>query len=109
LTASPSDAPWVPLVREQLARLDGQQTIGAPAPDSEAIAGMVSGLASRLEAQGGSADEWARLIRSYAVLGQRDKATAAALKARQALAKDDAGLKTIDAMTRELQLTAATR
>ena len=40
----------------------------------EAIAGMVAGLASRLEAQGGTAEEWARLMRSYAVLGQRDKA-----------------------------------
>lgn len=108
LTASPTDAPWVPLVREQLARLDGQQAAVASPPDNEAIAGMVASLASRLESQGGSVDEWARLVRSYAVLGQRDKASAAALKARQALAKDADGLKAIDTMTRELQLTNAT-
>jgi cytochrome c-type biogenesis protein CcmH len=68
---------------------------------------MVSSLAERLEAQGGTADEWARLMRSYAVLGQRDKAEAAARRARQALAQDNAGLKTIEAMARELKLTDA--
>jgi cytochrome c-type biogenesis protein CcmH len=74
---------------------------------AEDIIRMVSGLASRLEAQGGNAEEWARLMRSYAVLGQRDKAAAAAQRARQALAQDDAGLKTIDTMARELKLTDA--
>jgi cytochrome c-type biogenesis protein CcmH len=46
-------------------------------------------------------------MRSYAVLGQRDKAEAAAQRARQALAQDDAGLKAIEAMARELKLTDA--
>lgn len=117
LAASPADAPWVPLVRDQLARLDGQTVAAAVAPggnanvdsgaiasDSGAIASMVSGLAARLETQGGSAEEWARLMRSYTVLGQRDKAASAALKARAALAKDADGLRTIDTMARELQL-----
>lgn len=108
LTASPSDAPWVPLVREQIARLDNRQAPAAPSPDNDAIAGMVASLAARLDAQGGSPDEWARLIRSYAVLGQRDKATAVALKARRALAGNTAGLQTIETTTRELQLTDAT-
>ena len=111
LSASPADAPWVDAVRQELVAL------GAPAPEAgqgatsgigpEAIAGMVAGLASRLEAQGGSAEEWARLMRSYAVLGQRDKAVAAADRARVALAQDAAGLKTIDTMARELKLTDA--
>jgi cytochrome c-type biogenesis protein CcmH len=68
---------------------------------------MVAGLASRLESQGGSAEEWARLMRSYAVLGQRDKAAASAQRARQALAQDPAALKTIDTMAQELKLTDA--
>jgi cytochrome c-type biogenesis protein CcmH len=68
---------------------------------------MVSGLAERLETQGGNAEEWARLMQSYVVLGQHDKAASVAKKARQALAQDDAGLKTIDTMARELKLTVA--
>jgi cytochrome c-type biogenesis protein CcmH len=111
LASSPADAPWTAVVKEQLARLEGPQTGSAqgaePQVGAEDIMRMVSGLANRLEAQGGSAEEWARLMRSYAVLGQRDKAAAAAQRARQALAQDDAGLKTIDMMARELKLTDA--
>ncbi|MGO4572791.1 c-type cytochrome biogenesis protein CcmI [Microvirga sp. 2TAF3] len=112
LSASPPDAPWVSLVREQIARLDGKQPATAeaaePQPSTDAIARMVSGLAARLETQGGSAEEWARLMRSYTVLGQRDKAVAAAKRARAALTQDEAGLRTIDAMAQELRLTDAT-
>ncbi|GEO13449.1 cytochrome c-type biogenesis protein CycH [Microvirga aerophila] len=111
LAGSPADAPWTAVVEEQLARLEGPQTVSRqdaePQMGADDILRMVSGLASRLEAQGGSADEWARLMRSYAVLGQRDKAADAAQRARQALAQDDAGLKTIDMMARELKLTDA--
>ena len=54
---SPADAPWVPLVREQLAALGAparRPRVAAAADRPEAIAGMVAGLASRLEAQGGT-------------------------------------------------------
>ena len=74
-------------------------------PDADAIAGMVQGLADRLEKQGGSPDEWARLMRSYAVLGQRDKAVATARRAREALAPDKSALQTIDALAQDLKLT----
>jgi cytochrome c-type biogenesis protein CcmH len=111
LASSPADAPWVDAVRQELAALGAPQPEAAPAAAGqvgpEAIAGMVAGLASRLEAEGGSAEEWARLMRSYAVLGQRDKAAAAARRAREALAQDTEALKTIDTMAQELQLTDA--
>ena len=77
LAASPADAPWVAAGEASSSpRLDAPQRCRSATPriGPEAIAGMVAGLASRLEAQGGSAEEWARLMRSYAVLGQRDKA-----------------------------------
>ena len=83
-------------------RQGGESQMGA-----EDIARMVSGLAGRLEAQGGTADEWARLMRSYVVLGQRDKAVAAAQRARQALAQDDSAVRAIDTMARDLKLTDA--
>jgi cytochrome c-type biogenesis protein CcmH len=111
LSTSPADAPWVGAVQQELASLGAPQAATGPAGEPrigpEAIAGMVAGLASRLEAQGGTAEEWARLMRSYAVLGQRDKAMAAARRAREALAQDNAALKTIDTMAQELKLTDA--
>jgi cytochrome c-type biogenesis protein CcmI len=109
LSAAPPDAPWRGFVQEQIARLDADQ--GTPrqamreGPDADAIAGMVQGLADRLEKQGGSPDEWARLMRSYAVLGQRDKAVATARRAREALAPDKSALQTIDALAQDLKLT----
>ena len=42
-----------------------------------AIRGMVEGLATRLGDQGGTADEWARLIRAYGVLGRDAEARSA--------------------------------
>jgi len=110
LSSSPPDAPWIDAVKQELATLDIPQVAGPagqPQIGPEAIAGMVAGLASRLEAQGGTAEEWARLMRSYAVLGQRDKAVAAAQRAREALSQDNDALKTIDMMAQELKLTDA--
>jgi cytochrome c-type biogenesis protein CcmH len=111
LASSPADAPWTEAVKQELAALEAPPIPAGSGAGSqigpEAIAGMVAGLASRLEAQGGTADEWARLMRSYAVLGQRDKAVAAAQRAREALAQDNAALKTIDTMAQELKLTDA--
>ncbi|MCG7392577.1 c-type cytochrome biogenesis protein CcmI [Microvirga sp. ACRRW] len=111
LASSPEGAPWAGAVKQRLASLGVEQPVAgqgdAPQIGAEDIARMVSGLAERLESQGGSPEEWARLIRSYTVLGQRDKAVATAARARQVLAQDNAGLKTIDAMTRELKLTDA--
>ncbi len=54
-----------------------------PGPQREMIEGMVAKLANRLRAEGGTAPEWARLGRSYAVLGQTDKAISAYNKARK--------------------------
>ncbi|MGO4704503.1 c-type cytochrome biogenesis protein CcmI [Microvirga sp. 2MCAF38] len=103
---APADAPWAAVIKDQLARLNGPSVQPSERlPNAEAIAGMVAGLASRLESQGGSPEEWARLMRSYVVLGQRDKAVITASQARTALARDSAGLQIIDAMARELKLS----
>ena len=110
LATSPADAPWASAVRQQLTRLSASEAVagqGGPQIGAEDIARMVSGLAGRLEAQGGTAEEWARLMRSYVVLGQRDKALAAAQRARRALAQDDSAVQAIDTMARDLKLTDA--
>lgn len=58
----------------------------------QAIASMVDGLEQRLLANGGSTDDWQKLIRARLVLGQKDRAGEALEKAKAALKdKPEAG------------------
>ncbi|WP_336487279.1 c-type cytochrome biogenesis protein CcmI [Methylobacterium nigriterrae] len=118
--AGPADAPWLPLVRETLARLKKEpvpeaagasdrtaEPGAAPSADpNAAIRAMVDGLDQRLQKQGGSVDEWLRLVRSRSVLGERDKALAALERARSALGADGHALERLDAQAKELGLAA---
>ena len=116
---SPADAPWLPLVRNRMAKLPGgdaaqaaaaEAVVSLPANDRQAaIRGMVEGLAARLESAGGSPDEWMRLVRSYAVLGEPDKARSALDKARQAVAENVPQREGLDALARELKLDVEAR
>ncbi|WP_341366414.1 c-type cytochrome biogenesis protein CcmI [Yoonia sp. BS5-3] len=54
-----------------------------PEEQAEMIGGMVSGLAERLATEGGPAEDWARLIRAYAVLGDFDAASTVWQEAQQ--------------------------
>lgn len=94
LAESPADAPWVPAIRaeiEQVAQLAGISYAlpplkGPSAGDVEAAAdmspedrqamieGMVAQLQDRLASQGGSAEEWAQLIRALGMLGRLEEA-----------------------------------
>ena len=112
IARSPADAPWLPLVRERMAKLPGgtgaEAVAALPAQDRQAaIRGMVEGLAARLEANGGSPGEWSRLVRSYAVLGEREKAKSALDKARQVVAENTAQRQSLEALARELRLDEA--
>jgi cytochrome c-type biogenesis protein CcmH len=49
------------------------------------IRGMVEGLAARLKKDGSDLDGWVRLVRSYRVLGEPDKAQTAISDAQHAL------------------------
>jgi hypothetical protein len=69
-----------------------------------AIRGMVEGLDRRLTEQGGSAEDWVKLVRSYGVLGERDKARAALARARTALADDAEGRGRLEAEAKSLDL-----
>ena len=68
------------------------------------IEGMVSRLAQRMAENGSDVEGWLRLIRAYSVLGQRDKALAAATSARAALAGNSDNLRRIGELTNELGL-----
>ncbi|MEL6062459.1 c-type cytochrome biogenesis protein CcmI [Methylobacterium sp. DCY52] len=110
--ASPPDAPWLGVVRQTLARLKGEPEPPAtpsaapkiPAAQQAAIRGMVDGLDARLKAGGGTPDEWLRLVRSRAVLGEHDQAAAALARARTALAGDPQGLAQVEQGARAIGL-----
>ena len=113
---APPNAPWLIAVNTRLAVLKGEPRPSAAEsspPDSPAlgspeqkamIEGMVSRLADRLAANGGSIDEWSRLIRAYTVLHQDDKAKAALVEARKALAPDAGAVASLDALAHDLGL-----
>ncbi len=67
----------------ELARLTGAERL--PPSQDPAIRRMVDGLAARLADDPGDAEGWARLVRSYGVLGEEQAAAAALQRARRAL------------------------
>jgi cytochrome c-type biogenesis protein CcmH len=121
LTESP-DAQWAGFVREALARVEGaapvidgsdEEVAAAARMSPEARAAMVNGmverLADRLARDRADVDGWMRLVRSYLVLGQHDKAVAAASAARAALATEPDKLRKLDAFAVELGLNETQR
>ncbi len=95
---SPADAPWMGLINEHIAKNGGTASAAPVAPPSpggpstddvaaaesmsqgdrqDMIRGMVDSLASKLGEDPNNIEGWLRLVRSYMVLGDRDKAQAA--------------------------------
>ena len=66
------------------------------------VRGMVERLAERLKQDGSDMEGWLRLVRAYMVLGEKDKARAAAGDARRELASDPDKLRRIDELTKGL-------
>jgi cytochrome c-type biogenesis protein CcmH len=100
-------------VLEKLTLLDAPVEGAAPTSQPNAafagerrksVQAMVDAAAQRLAAKGGSATEWVRLIRSYKILDQPDKAQDALFQARKALSGDRGALSELDALARELEL-----
>jgi cytochrome c-type biogenesis protein CcmH len=128
IAKAPSDAPWLAVVRNSLARVDASAgaapAAAAPAaeapgprPDdiaaagemtdqqrSQMVRGMVDRLATRLHENGTDLDGWLRLLRAYKVLGEHDKAKAAAKEARAALAGEPDKLRRLDAAIKDLDI-----
>jgi cytochrome c-type biogenesis protein CcmH len=112
IEAAPPDAPWLDLLRRALARLDRAAAPDDPGAGSELapeqrqamIQGMVERLSERLHRDGGDVEGWLRLVRSYMVLGQPDKARAAVVDARRALAGDTGKLRRLDDLLKGLGL-----
>ena len=125
LEAAPPEAPWIDVLRGALARVDrGDASGGAGVgpridPSDEQVTasrelgaeqrkvmieGMVERLSERLHRDGADVDGWLRLVRSYLVLGQPEKARAAVIDARRALAGDAIKLRRLDDLLRGLGL-----
>lgn len=132
LNDSPADAPWRPMVEQNIAKvaaeakldpnsiapkapsIDGAPVAANPAPampqaggnaaQDQMILKMVEGLAAKMEKNPGDAEGWVKLSRSYRVLNQFDKAKAAAQKAIVLKPKDTDPLLTLA----DAQLGAAT-
>lgn len=119
LADAPADAPFVSMVQERIARLGGEAPAASapvapspgaaiaampPAERETAIRGMVEGLATRLAANGGSLEEWSRLVRAYTVLREPEKARLALAEARKALGAEAAAAAALEALARELGL-----
>ena len=129
LKAAPAGAPWIDNVKAAIVRIGGtppQVAASAPPPAAATpgpnaaqvaaasqmseqdrgamIRGMVARLADKLKTDGNDVEGWQRLLRAYVVLGERDKAQAAAGDARRALAGDADKLRQIEDMIRSLGL-----
>lgn len=76
-----------------------------PEERQQMVAGMVEGLAERLATEGGSAEEWARLIQALSVMGDTDRARAILGEARQVFASDDRSMAVVDAAAKSAGLT----
>lgn len=124
VAAAAPDAPWLNFVRAALARVEGAGSSASTdprgsGPSEEQIAaasglsaeqrsvmirGMLERLSERLQRDGSDVEGWLRLVRSYMVLGEPDKARAAVADARRALAGDDGKLRQLDELVKGLGL-----
>ncbi len=131
---SPPDAPWMQLVNQHIAKNGGQvapqvgpagdgaksaaQAPRNPSADEvaaagqmsqgdrqEMIRGMVDSLAARLKDNPDNLDGWLRLVRSYAVLGDKPKAQEALQTGLAQFPPSDEGGKQLVALAREIGLT----
>ncbi len=117
LQEGPEDAPWIPSIRANIDALAADAQAAAPqaplagpsqqqvqdaanmtdAERQDMIRSMVARLSERLANEGGSVDEWVRLIGANTVLGDAEAAAKAEADARKAFADDPEALAQIEA------------
>ncbi len=117
LREGPADAPWIAPIRGMLQDTADAAGIKYQLPDAKGpsaedvanasqmsaadrqdmIKGMVGQLETRLTTEGGPVEEWAKLITSLGVIGEKTRAKAAYDKALEVFKADDAALGAIEA------------
>jgi cytochrome c-type biogenesis protein CcmH len=95
----PANSPVRAELVDRIAALTARS--GSRPPD---IGAMVAGLAARLKTNPDDPDGWQRLVRAYAVLGDRAKAQATLSDARRAMAGHGDVIAALDAEQKELGL-----
>jgi len=121
---SPADAPWLPLVNDHIAKNGGapiasnkapggptQEDVAAaqnmtPADQQQMIRGMVESLDAKLKADPNNFEGWVRLVRSYAVLNDKDRAADALKRGLAVFPADGDQGKQLLALGRELGVAA---
>ena len=132
LRAGPAEAPWIQGIQGQIEEMAfragvqhtpitpgggtapaqpgprAEEMEGAaelsPAEQQEMIRGMVTRLSDRLASEGGSAEEWARLIGALSVLGDTDRARTIYDEARNVFSADAESLALIDTIAAQAGL-----
>ncbi|MBX4970807.1 c-type cytochrome biogenesis protein CcmI [Rhizobium binae] len=119
---SPADAPWLPLVNEHIAKNGGAaaQPTAPGGPTSEDVAaaedmssgdrqqmirGMVESLDAKLSAEPNNFEGWMRLVRSYAVLNDKDRAASALKRGLAAFPPTGEQGRQLLALARELGIS----
>ncbi|PDV88478.1 c-type cytochrome biogenesis protein CcmI [Rhizobium sp. H4] len=119
---SPADAPWLPLVNEHIAKNGGAaaQPSAPGGPTSEDVAaaenmsagdrqqmirGMVESLDAKLSAEPNNFEGWMRLVRSYAVLNDKDRAADALKRGLAAFPPPGEQGRQLLALARELGIS----
>ncbi|UWQ30333.1 c-type cytochrome biogenesis protein CcmI [Leisingera sp. M523] len=132
LRAGPANAPWIKGIQGQIEEMafragveyqpiapGGTTAPALPGPSAEDMAGaselsakdrqemirgMVTRLSDRLATEGGSAEEWARLIGALSVLGDTDRARTIYGEARDAFAADQEALALLETIAAQAGL-----
>ncbi|OUS05177.1 c-type cytochrome biogenesis protein CcmI [Rhodobacterales bacterium 52_120_T64] len=124
LEEGPADAPWIALIENQIEAVAAEagitpSTLSGPSSDqvdaagdmtdaerNDMIRGMVTQLSERLAAEGGTAEEWARLIRAYGVLGETAKASKVWNEAKEVFATNPDNIALLLEAARDAEVSA---
>jgi len=119
LEQAPKGAVWTEVVKQSLARVDQAFAASLPGPSADDVAAaadltpeqrlrmvhtMVERLAARLAQDRSDIEGWLQLVRSYVVLGERDKAREAAAEAQKALAGEPDKVRRLEDLVKGLGL-----
>ena len=121
----PQDAPWIVAINSQLSELEKQFDIRAnsnvpqvngskinllseerkaPSVDMDMIYEMVESLSERIYNDGGSLQDWKKLIKSYGVLGKKDKVKEALKDATTIFAADPEKIEELNKIARSSKI-----
>ena len=117
LAESAPDAPWRPMVSEEITRLETsgvapqistEQMASAEgmtdADRNEMIRGMVDGLEEKLQQNANDLEGWLRIIRARTVLNEPEKAKAALAIATTTFKQDEKAMAMLNSLAEELKL-----